>query len=77
MKPNLKVLTKDLKLFFSDWYRLVFRQIYKVFSRFERVKGAVAQVLYRQRGRFARRFSATGTGWFFARFTRYFPDLKE
>ena len=62
MKPNLKVLTKDLKLFFSDWYRLVFRQIYKVFSRFERVKGAVAQVLYRQRGRFARPFVLSAMG---------------
>jgi hypothetical protein len=62
MKPFLRGLRGDLNLFFTAWWKIIFRHSYAIFSSFEKVKRNMAKVLYRQRGRFSRPFVHTAMG---------------
>jgi hypothetical protein len=48
--------------FSAGWRRFWYWKLYQAFSRFEKVKDVVVQLLYRQRGRFARPFVHTAMG---------------
>lgn len=77
MKEELVVLVKDLKLFFRAWYRLIYLRLYRTFLRFESVKDLIAQVLYRQRGRFTRPFIHTAMGGLIAMGVTLAPVLAN
>ena len=51
---------EDIKLFFSELFLFVVRKLHLSFWRFEKGKGFMVEALYRQRGKFARRFVHTG-----------------
>jgi len=51
---------EDIKLFFSELLIFTIRKLHLSFWRFEKGKGFMVEVLYRQRGKFARRFVHTG-----------------
>lgn len=57
---KLTDLTSDIKLFSSELLVFIIRKLHLSFWRFEKGKGFVVEVLYRQRGKFARRFVHTG-----------------
>jgi murein DD-endopeptidase MepM/ murein hydrolase activator NlpD len=59
---NLKSNLREWREFLSAWRRFVFIRMYRGFSKFEKLKGVVAHVLYRQRGRFARPFVHSAMG---------------
>lgn len=60
MKPKLRAIRADMKLFFLAWYRYLLKFGYAVFNYFEKGKGIGTQLLYRQRGRFAKPFVHMG-----------------
>lgn len=51
---------KDVRAFARLWYWYLFGRGYKWFSQFEKIKDFIAQLLYRQRGRFSRPFVHVG-----------------
>lgn len=53
---------KEFRLFLIGWIKWLWFRAYRVFASFEKVKKLLAQVLYRQRGRFARPFVHTAMG---------------
>lgn len=53
-------MKSELKQFFQAWYRLLIKWGYWLFNYFEKGKGGVTQLLYRQRGRFAKPFVHMG-----------------
>jgi len=53
-------LVDDIKLFFSELFIFIVRKLHLSFWRFEKGKGFMVEALYRQRGKFARRFVHTG-----------------
>lgn len=57
---KLGELFGDIKLFFSELLVFVIRKLHLSFWRFEKGKGLMVEALYRQRGKFARRFVHTG-----------------
>ncbi len=73
----MKILLRDLKMFFRAWYRYLFVRGYRGFRQFERVKDAVAKILYRQRGRFARPFVHTAMGGMIAMAVTLAPVLAS
>ncbi|MEK7587051.1 MAG: hypothetical protein AAB453_04245, partial [Patescibacteria group bacterium] len=46
----------EFKEFGLAWYNFAFKRGYKAFRWFEVGKGAIAKLLYRQRGRFSQPF---------------------
>ena len=62
MKIRMRILFRDIRMFLGAWQKFTFRRLYKVFLRFEKVKDAVTQLLYRQRGRFTGPFVHTAMG---------------
>ncbi len=52
----------EFREFAAGWRRFWYWRLYQAFSRFEKVKDVVVQLLYRQRGRFARPFVHTAMG---------------
>ncbi len=62
MKQNLQNLSRDLRRFVRLWVDWWYVRLYRLFSGFELVKRWIAQVLYKQRGRFARPFAHTAMG---------------
>jgi murein DD-endopeptidase MepM/ murein hydrolase activator NlpD len=59
---NLRQFWREFKEFIAEWQKFLFWRLYRAFSWFERVKDFIAQLLYRQRGRFARPFVHTAMG---------------
>ncbi|MEK7061236.1 MAG: M23 family metallopeptidase [Patescibacteria group bacterium] len=57
---KLADLVGDIKLFSSELFLFVIRKLHLSFWRFEKGKGFIVEALYRQRGKFARRFVHTG-----------------
>lgn len=57
---KLTDLASDIKLFYSELLVFIIRKLHLSFWRFEKGKGFMVEVLYRQRGKFARRFVHTG-----------------
>lgn len=51
---------EEIKLFFSELFIFIIRKLHLSFWRFEKGKGFMVEALYRQRGKFARRFVHTG-----------------
>ena len=51
---------EDLKTFYSELLVFIVRKLHLSFWRFEKGKGFVVEALYKQRGKFARRFVHTG-----------------
>ncbi|MCX6706270.1 MAG: M23 family metallopeptidase [Candidatus Woesebacteria bacterium] len=51
---------EDIKLFYSELLVFIIRRLHLSFWRFEKGKGFMVETLYRQRGKFARRFVHTG-----------------
>lgn len=51
---------EDIKLFFSELFLFMVKKLHLSFWRFEKGKGFMVEALYRQRGKFARRFVHTG-----------------
>jgi len=62
MKIKLRVWYKDFRIFLAAWRKYIFGILYGVFAKFEKIKDVIAQVLYRQRGRFAGPFVHTAMG---------------
>ncbi|HBC72227.1 MAG: Peptidase M23 family protein [Candidatus Amesbacteria bacterium GW2011_GWB1_47_19] len=62
MRRYFRLYRTDLGEYIYAWYRYVYRRLYGVFSKFERIKGLITVVLYRQRGRFTRPFVHTAMG---------------
>ncbi len=58
----LDLLIVDLKIFARLWYQFLYKRTYRWFSRFEKVKGFLTRLLYRQRGRFSRPFVHVSMG---------------
>jgi murein DD-endopeptidase MepM/ murein hydrolase activator NlpD len=50
---NLRNFLRDLGEFWAAWRHYIFWKAYRGFAKFEKIKGFIAQVLYKQRGRFA------------------------
>jgi murein DD-endopeptidase MepM/ murein hydrolase activator NlpD len=67
----------DFKDFTAAWRKFIFWKLYGVFSRFERVKDILVQLLYRQRGRFARPFVHTAMGGLITMAITLAPVLAE
>lgn len=59
-KKNILALKAEVIMFAKLWYRYLFKFGYLGFTSFEKVKGGVTQLLYRQRGRFAKPFVHMG-----------------
>ncbi len=57
---KLSDLASDAKLFSSELLIFIIRKLHLSFWRFEKGKGFMVEALYRQRGKFARRFVHTG-----------------
>lgn len=62
MKVRLRILLRDVQVFLVAWRKFIFLRLYKVFSKFEKIKDVITQLLYRQRGRFAGPFVHTAMG---------------
>lgn len=59
MRRQINVLRRDLVSYTKLWGSFLYKRVYRWFWGFEWAKKLVAQVLYRQRGRFARPFVHT------------------
>lgn len=57
---KLGEILSDIKLFSSELLVFIIRKLHLSFWRFEKGKGFMVEALYRQRGKFARRFIHTG-----------------
>jgi murein DD-endopeptidase MepM/ murein hydrolase activator NlpD len=53
---------REFKEFLQAWRQFLFWRLYRLFAVSEKLKKLIAQVLYRQRGRFARPFVHTAMG---------------
>jgi murein DD-endopeptidase MepM/ murein hydrolase activator NlpD len=68
---------RELGEFGDAWRHFIFHKAYGLFAGFEKVKCFVAQVLYRQRGRFARPFIHTAMGGIIAMAITLAPVLAS
>lgn len=62
MKAKLRLVLKDLRTFGAAWRKFIYWRLYRVFAKFEAAKDVLAQLLYRQRGRFTGPFVHTAMG---------------
>ncbi len=53
-------MKSDIKLFIKAWYTLLWKWGYWLFNSFEKAKDSITQLLYQQRGRFAKPFVHMG-----------------
>ena len=53
-------LTFELRIFFIELGRYLYQSLHLSFIKFEKVKGVFVTILYRQRGKYARRFMHSG-----------------
>lgn len=51
---------KELKTFFSELGMYLYKNLHLSFIKFEKIKGVFVTILYRQRGKYARRFMHSG-----------------
>lgn len=71
------LLFADVKGFAKLWYQFVYQRGYKLFLVFERVKGFITRLLYRQRGRFSRPFIHISMGGLIALGVTLAPVLAD
>lgn len=62
MRLRFKFVYRDLRAFLAAWRKYIFWRLYAGFSKFEGIKDVIAQLLYRQRGRFAGPFVHSAMG---------------
>jgi len=53
-------LASELRTFFNELGRYLYQNLHLSFIKFEKVKGVFVTILYRQRGKYARRFMHSG-----------------
>lgn len=77
MRRKISFFFKDLGIYTGLWFGFLFSKLYRGFAHFEGVKKAIATVLYRQRGRFARPFVHTAMGGLVAMAVTLAPVLAN
>ncbi len=77
LMSNLRNLFREFKEFGAAWKHFIFWKAYGWFSRFEKIKNFIAQILYRQRGRFARPFIHSAMGGIVAMAVTLAPVLAS